>query len=115
MKGCSSDNDCRTGYVCADPKVAPWNAIILDDDQNQPVCMPTPSLIDDAGLPQDAGPDAGPSVCLAGSVFTPGEIDGSVPHPDAGSPDAGPSDAGPSDAGAGDASVDGGKPKDGGK
>jgi hypothetical protein len=107
MKTCTSNSNCRDGYVCADPKADPWQAFILDDNQGQRVCMPAPSLIDDAGLPADAGPDAGPSVCLGGSVFTPGEIDGGSVSSDAGA------DAGPSDAGAGDASADGGK--DGGK
>jgi hypothetical protein len=39
---CESNSDCRTGYVCADPRQAPWNAIILDNDQNKRSCVVAP-------------------------------------------------------------------------
>jgi hypothetical protein len=45
MEHCQSNGDCRTddGYVCADPRLAPWNAAILDNNQSQSVCIqPTP-------------------------------------------------------------------------
>src|SRR6202041_1127412 len=38
MKDCQKDSDCREGYICADLRAAPWNAILLDDNQNQSVC-----------------------------------------------------------------------------
>src|SRR5688572_3938053 len=42
---CFSNADCRTeeGYVCVDPKKYPWNAFILDDVQDQTVCMVMPA------------------------------------------------------------------------
>src|SRR5215472_9668661 len=33
MAHCSSDSDCRSGYVCRDPRQQPWGAVILDDNQ----------------------------------------------------------------------------------
>jgi hypothetical protein len=49
---CFSNADCRTeeGYVCADPKAYPWNAIILDDVQDQTVCLVMPSEGLDGGV-----------------------------------------------------------------
>ncbi|MGH7282511.1 MAG: hypothetical protein ACRELY_13375 [Polyangiaceae bacterium] len=68
MKQCSSDSDCRTdeGYFCADPKAPPWNALILDDDQSQHICIPQPNIASDtqpvdasAPVCKNEGPDAG--------------------------------------------------------
>ena len=39
---CGSNSDCRDGYVCADPKQAPWNGLILDDGQDFNVCIVPP-------------------------------------------------------------------------
>jgi hypothetical protein len=41
MAHCGSDSDCRQdeGYVCANPRGQPWYAAILDDNQNQSVCI----------------------------------------------------------------------------
>src|SRR5579859_2275458 len=38
---CQQDSDCRTadGYVCRDPRLPPWSATILDDNQDQQVCV----------------------------------------------------------------------------
>jgi hypothetical protein len=49
---CFSNADCRTeeGYVCADPKLPPWNAFILDDVQDQLVCLVIPSEGLEAGV-----------------------------------------------------------------
>jgi hypothetical protein len=60
MKGCTSNGDCRGGYICGDPRVAPWNAVILDDDQNKRGCLPVASAFDDAGA--DAATEAA-AVC----------------------------------------------------
>jgi hypothetical protein len=106
MENCSKDSDCREsdGYVCADPRDAPWNGAILDDNQSQGVCIVKPSLVDagsgaqfDAAICQpyeapDSGPDAGD-----------GGMDGAV---DAG-PDASPESGLEPDAGTGaDATTD---------
>lgn len=45
LQQCHKDSDCRTdeGYVCADPRQPPWNALIIDDDQSQLVCIVKPN------------------------------------------------------------------------
>lgn len=102
---CFSNADCRTdeGYVCADPRSYPWNAIILDDVQDQLVCLVYPA----EGL--DGGEDAGigtANVCKASGPDDAGVIEaGKAPMIGAG--DAG--DAGDADDGsATDASADAG-------
>lgn len=49
---CYSNADCRTdeGYVCANPRSYPWNAIILDDVQDQMTCLVYPSEGLDGGV-----------------------------------------------------------------
>lgn len=49
---CTTNADCRTdeGYVCADPRSYPWNAIILDDVQDQRTCLVYPSEGLDGGF-----------------------------------------------------------------
>ena len=57
MKSCSSPSKCRQseGYTCEDPKKQPWNAAILDNNQNQQVCIiPASSLFDVTTADQDA-------------------------------------------------------------
>ena len=105
---CFSNSDCRTdeGYVCADPKSYPWNAIILDDVQSQTVCLVYPS----EGL--EGGVDAATqstNVCQAAGPEDAGLIEaGKAKQPDSGAKDAAtdaPSDAGADvDAGITDAS-----------
>ncbi|MCL2723419.1 MAG: hypothetical protein FWD69_03190 [Polyangiaceae bacterium] len=53
---CQSDSDCRSGYLCADARNPPWNALILDDDQNQLTCLVIPADFSDAGA--EAGSSA---------------------------------------------------------
>ncbi len=48
MAECKDNTDCRPDYVCADPRSAPWNAVILDNSQSRRGCLPQP-------LPFDAG------------------------------------------------------------
>jgi len=105
MKTCSSDSDCRDGYVCRDPRSAPWKAIIQDDVQEQTTCLPRPAS-ESASF---AAPN--PAVCQAGTgdapaiPATPGTIDygdagadaGEGGAPDGGAPDGG--DGGAPDAG----------------
>jgi hypothetical protein len=56
MQHCTADSDCRQsdGYVCSDPRKAPWFAAILDDNQGQRVCIAATSDTDagqsDAGV-----------------------------------------------------------------
>lgn len=41
-KFCRSDGDCRAGYLCANPRNYPWNAVVLDDNQGKKTCLPIP-------------------------------------------------------------------------
>lgn len=105
MKWCEGDSDCRDGYVCADPRMPPWNAVILDDDQGKRSCLvlPNEGLASVPGIPSTQDQ---PNVCKAEGPAAP-PIDASAPlGADAGAPaktDAGPADAGPVDAGSVDA------------
>lgn len=67
---CYSNSDCRPGYVCADPRQPPWNALILDDDQTQLACL----VIPPGGI--DAGMSTSTNVCGPGSS-PPAAIDAS--------------------------------------
>ena len=100
VKRCKSDSDCRAEYHCANPLDPPLSAQILDDNQQQPVCVPNTieSAIGGASV-------SDPKVCQAGSVSNPSDIDASTPKPDAGA-DASIPDAG---GDSGDASADGGR------
>jgi len=74
MEGCKGDSDCRGGYVCRDPRGAPWSAVILDDTQ-QDVCIQAPVNEGNAGLNPDA------AVCTGSVPFTAGDGgDGSAPE-----------------------------------
>jgi hypothetical protein len=77
---CEQDSDCRSseGYVCADPKGLPWSARIVDDNQNQRVCI-VPAT------PADAG--SMPAICNAGRPLADAAADGGG---DAGAPDSAP-------------------------
>jgi hypothetical protein len=102
---CESDEDCRDGYVCTDPRLPPWNAIILDDNQTNRVCLVKP---DDGA--KGAKVTAGAPVCKADTPSVP-DIDAAPPQitPVTDAPDATVSDAARPDAGAGtDASLDAG-------
>ena len=103
MKDCSTSNDCRAGYICADLRTPPWNAILLDDNQDQHVCVPgNQSAFDETGNL----PDADLPICQADP-----DIDAAFPAPPVStSEDAG---APPVDAGA-DSGSDAGKPGDSG-
>ena len=113
MKDCSQDGDCRAGYVCRDARKAPYDAILLDDNQQQAVCVPGPDATFSASGQLDAAAPAAP-VCQANpdvdAAFPPAP-DAGPPGADAGSdggtPPDGAVDAGPSDAGI-DATLDGG-------
>lgn len=65
MAQCESDSDCRGEYVCADPRTAPWNAVILDDNQIKRSCLPRPFAVD-AGDAGDAGAIPDPFVLDSG-------------------------------------------------
>jgi hypothetical protein len=89
LEQCHKDSDCRTndGYICADPRQPPWNAVIVDDDQAQLVCVVAPDEYDggavasfaDAAVCQSMGPsvpgiDAGGGVGDAGSDAADGPV-----------------------------------------
>lgn len=103
---CASDSDCRAGYICGDPKAAPWNGLIQDDDQNKLTCLVVPTdyyvdggvdaaLFTPKGLPvcNTVGPDVNPIEAGAASIDDGG---GARPPlvPDAGVADAGVDDGG---------------------
>jgi hypothetical protein len=93
MAQCESNGDCRDGYLCGDPRTAPWNAVILDDNQNKRSCLPKPIPGEDGGV---VGPAPSANVC--GPVAPPmSQIDAAPPNiqeagtapplfPDAGTP-----------------------------
>jgi hypothetical protein len=105
MAQCHSNSDCRDGYICSDPRQAPWSAVLLDDDQTRRVCIVPP---DNGRSTLASEPDA--AVCMPSA---PVETDagGDAQGPDAGI-DAGAdaeTDAGAdADAGAADATADAG-------
>ncbi|MBX3263206.1 MAG: hypothetical protein KF782_26260 [Labilithrix sp.] len=96
---CESNGDCRGGYVCADPRTYPWNAIILDDDQNKRSCLPVPLEGQDAGAALET-PKAPVCEATAPPVdpidASAPSLDGGAPplFPDADAPDAGSTDGG---------------------
>lgn len=110
MAACESDDDCRDGYVCRDPRQPPWKAIIQDDVQEQTTCLPRPAS-ESASF---ATPD--PAVCQAGTgdappiSANPGTIDygdaGADARAEGGAPDGGGADAG--EGGAPDGGADAG-------
>lgn len=96
MAKCESNGDCRDGYVCADPRSFPWNAVILDDDQNKRSCLAIPLEGQDAGSAArvSTAPVCGPTAPSVGKIDA-----GPARIFDAGAPsrplfpDAGPTDA----------------------
>lgn len=60
MAKCESNDDCRSGYVCADPRTPPWNAVILDDDQGKRSCLALAVEDEDASAPPANAPVCGP-------------------------------------------------------
>jgi hypothetical protein len=101
MAQCHKDSDCRGGYICADPRLSPWNAILLDDAQNERVCIVPP---DDGmiGGPQEA-PSQAP-VCQPAGPGVP-ELDASTAFDAGADADATVVDGGGADA-ASDATVE---------
>jgi hypothetical protein len=103
---CFSNADCRTeeGYICADPKAYPWKAFILDDVQDQTVCLVMPAEGLEGGVDastndaavckattDDVAPiDAGKAKMIDGSVPDVSVVDAGV---DTGIVDSGITDA----------------------
>lgn len=106
MAKCESDGDCRDGYVCADPRSYPWNAVILDNDQGKRSCLPVPVEGQDASA---STVDASASVCQVVPA-EPRPIDASPPHIDDGGANVPPlfPDAATNPADAGSDASDGG-------
>ncbi len=100
MAACQIDSDCRGGdYICADPKAAPWSAIVLDVDTGKRVCIIRPSA---TAMASDGGPTSAP-VC---SPFVDaGTIDAQSVY-DSGAADGGSDAAAATDAGADAGSFD---------
>lgn len=78
MAHCGSDSDCRAGYICRNPREAPWNAAILDDNQTLSVCIAAPS---NTKAPSALLPDG--SVCTM-SLRPPVEAGAPAPSVDSG-------------------------------
>jgi hypothetical protein len=101
LEDCSKNSDCRYGYTCTDLRQPPWNAILLDDNQNQPACVPNK---DTAFSEQGAAIATGTAAPVCQSYP---DVDAAFPDEDAGEPftplDSG-ADATLGDAGAADAS-----------
>jgi hypothetical protein len=76
MASCGSNSDCRSGYMCSDPRNSPWNAVILDDNQAQLVCIVPP---DNGVVSPPATSESDAAVCQA----TPPPVDASIVLPDA--------------------------------
>ncbi len=95
MAHCSDNSDCRQseGYICSDPRNPPWSAAILDNNQNQSVCIvaPGPLSLDEAG--------PGAAVCMSYALDA---------GPDTGIEDGGDASATDGSVEAGDAAADGG-------
>ena len=126
MEHCNENSDCRQseGYTCTDPAGSPWHGYILDNNQNQKVCIIPASLLSEdqanfgapvcaPAVPPDASVDAS-SEADAGEGSEAGEAgEGSDAANEAGAPDATEEDAGAPDAtldapvDAGDAGGDG--------
>ena len=77
---CQKDSDCRSNYVCADPRQDPWRGLILDDNQSQKVCIPpditnssTSSQVDNTRVCQPGEPDWGPLVDAGPDAFVAGD------------------------------------------
>jgi hypothetical protein len=62
MQHCGGDGDCRSGYVCRNPRQAPWNASIISNDQSLSVCIWEPAY--DAGTADAAAASADGSLCI---------------------------------------------------
>lgn len=114
---CWSQDDCRPGYTCADPRKHPWNAVNLDDPQETRVCLVRPEgWKDGVGFTDaDGGPLASPPppnsdapVCKAAAPdppaisATPASLDGGSGPPPL-FPDAGKEAGADAGADAGDA------------
>lgn len=104
LEQCTKSSDCRTneGYACVDPRLPPWNGIIVDDVQTQHVCLPLSDYDPDGELVATF-PEAG--VCQSNGPPVPA-IDAGVnlEEPASGS-DAASIDAGAADAAAVDAAT----------
>lgn len=103
MAKCESNGDCRDGYVCADARTYPWNAVILDDDQGKRTCLAMPLEGQDGGT---AGPGVTAPVCgPAAPPVSPIDAGAAAIHAPPGPPPLFP---GAVDAGPKDAATDGG-------
>jgi hypothetical protein len=68
--GCEEDGDCRAGYVCRDPRNAPWFALVLDDPSTERptrVCLPRPIQED---VTTQVSVEKNPPVCSAATPVT---------------------------------------------
>jgi hypothetical protein len=105
VASCETNEDCRSGYVCADPREAPFDGRVLDTNQNRRTC-----LVAASELEIDAGPPVSrPPAPICGTTKPDvGAIDASAPRVgvDAGTEPPLVPEAGPGDLDAGDAGDD---------
>jgi hypothetical protein len=95
---CDHDSDCRSseGYVCADPREAPWSAAILDNNQNELVGLVAASTIDAGGAVADAA-ICHASIPRAAPEASPAEAAPAEAAPEGASPEAAPGGDGAGD------------------
>jgi hypothetical protein len=56
MHSCSSDSNCRAGYVCADVTQEPWTAVLLDVEEIKPKACIVPATFAEGGSTDTAEP-----------------------------------------------------------
>lgn len=39
VAACEGNSDCRSDYICDDPRTDPWFGVVMDDAQNRRVCL----------------------------------------------------------------------------
>ena len=111
MAGCKVDGDCRAGYVCVDPRKPPFNAVIIDDNQGQTVCVVAPTV--ETGVGTNVSAES--PVCKSeGPPVPPIQVKDGGAAVDAGAGDAGAGDSGAGDAGLADGGDAGTPPSDSG-
>ncbi len=75
---CAKNDDCRAGYVCADPRLAPWNGLVLDTNQYAPSCLVADLVVDGGADAALSSPGAPAPICAPGGK-TPDPYDASAP------------------------------------
>ena len=116
VASCDTNEDCRGGYACVDPKLPPWNGLVQDTNQVKRSCMVLPTDYNLDGGVDAAGRDTRNRPICGPTAPDVDPIDASPPRI-VNEPTVNPplvSDAGVDAADAGDGGDDGGDGGDGG-